>query len=71
MQALIESEVQLMELDTSPPRGAYGQVQSSNPQEQFLDDRTIIEMEYDEEEFDFEDSDEKTSIYQPSKALSS
>lgn len=71
MQALIESEMQLMESDTSPPRGVYGQVQSSNPKEHFLDDRTIIEMDYGEEEFDFDDSDEQTAIYEPSKALSS
>lgn len=63
MQALIESEVQLMESDISPPRRQYAQVQSSDPNELYLDDRTIIEMDYDEEEFDFDDSDEKTSIY--------
>nr|XP_027094364.1 uncharacterized protein LOC113714624 isoform X2 [Coffea arabica] len=71
MQALIESEMQLMELDTSRPRGVYGQVQSSDPKEHFLDDRTIIDMDCGEEEFDFDDSDEKTAIYRPSKASSS
>ncbi|XP_027148367.1 uncharacterized protein LOC113748956 isoform X2 [Coffea eugenioides] len=71
MQALIESEMQLMELDTSRPRGVYGQVQSSDPKEHFLDDRTIIDMDYGEEEFDFDDSDEKTAIYRASKASSS
>mgnify|MGYP004719835271 FL=1 len=71
MQALIESEMQLMELDTSRPRGVYGQVQSSDPKEHFLDGRTIIDMDNGEEEFDFDDSNEKTAIYRPSKASSS
>ncbi|KAK2984655.1 hypothetical protein RJ640_006638, partial [Escallonia rubra] len=60
MEALIESEMQTIELDNTPASGQVSQVQLSEAQEDHLDDRTIIEMDYEgEDELDFDDNDEK------------
>ncbi|KAH0684829.1 hypothetical protein KY290_022278 [Solanum tuberosum] len=62
MEALIESEMQIIGLDsTSPATQQYSQVKSSEPQEN-LEDRIIVEMDYGEDELDFDDDDEKTLV---------
>ncbi|KAK3019878.1 hypothetical protein RJ639_004186 [Escallonia herrerae] len=64
MEALIESEMQTIEMDNTPESGQVSQVQLSEAQEDHLDDRTIIEMDYEgEDELDFDDSDEKLLLY--------
>ncbi|KAK3033890.1 hypothetical protein RJ639_033525 [Escallonia herrerae] len=64
MEALIESELQTIEVDNTPASGQVSQVQLSEVQEDRLDDRTIIEMDYEgEDELDFDDSDEKLLLY--------
>lgn len=61
MEALIESEMQIIGLDTSPATQQYSQVKSSEPQEN-LEDRIIVEMDYGEDELDFDDDDEKILV---------
>ncbi|XP_049392128.1 uncharacterized protein LOC125856586 isoform X3 [Solanum stenotomum] len=62
MEALIESEMQIIGLDsTSLATQQYSQVKSSEPQEN-LEDRIIVEMDYGEDELDFDDDDEKTLV---------
>ncbi|XP_009774756.1 uncharacterized protein [Nicotiana sylvestris] len=63
MEALIESEMQIMGLDTSPATRQYSQVESSETQEH-LEDRIIVEMDYGEDGLDFDDDDdEKTLVH--------
>lgn len=59
MQALIESEMQSIDSDTSPLRGKDFQFQSSEAKEHCVDDRTIIEFDYDFEEYDLMDAGKK------------
>ncbi|KAI5654800.1 hypothetical protein M9H77_31987 [Catharanthus roseus] len=61
MQALIESEMQSIGSDISPLRGKDSQLQSSEERELYIDEKTIIEMDYDVQRYDFDD--EKTSIH--------
>ncbi|KAL3845799.1 hypothetical protein ACJIZ3_003202 [Penstemon smallii] len=64
MKALIESEIQLIESDSIHARGFQLQVHSAETRELDLDDRTIIELPYDEDGFDFDtNDDEKRLIY--------
>lgn len=62
MEALIESELQIIGLDSTPPANQpYSQVKSSELQEN-LEDRIIVEMDYGEDELGFDDDDEKTLV---------
>ncbi|MCE0481776.1 hypothetical protein HAX54_039821 [Datura stramonium] len=63
MEALIESEMQLLALDPSSLSGQYSLVKSSENQESFLDKTTVEEMDFGEDGLDFEDGDDKTLIY--------
>ncbi|CAI9116323.1 OLC1v1017438C2 [Oldenlandia corymbosa var. corymbosa] len=69
MQALIESEVQLMESEMSPQRGKGTHADSSDPEE-FLDDRVVTEMDYGEDDFDFDEGYENAAVYRRSKLSS-
>ncbi|XP_060198853.1 uncharacterized protein LOC132627494 isoform X1 [Lycium barbarum] len=62
MEALIESEMQIIGMDTFPATREYSQVKSSEPQEH-LEDRIIVEMDYGEDGLDFDDDDEKTLVH--------
>lgn len=66
MQALIDSEVQLMEMDDALVTGEYLRFKSE-AEELHLDDQTILEMNYGEEGFDIDYDDEQTSIFPHSK----
>lgn len=61
MEALIESEMQIIGLDNSPTTQQFSQVKSSEFQEH-LEDRIIVEMDYGEDGLDFDDDDEKTLV---------
>lgn len=64
MEALIESEMQLLALDASSVSGEYSLVNSSEIQESYVDEKTTIdEVVYSENGLDFEDGDDKTLIY--------
>ncbi|XP_009776810.1 uncharacterized protein [Nicotiana sylvestris] len=64
MEALIESEMQLLALDASSVSGEYSLVNSSEIQESYVDEKTTIdEVVYNENGLDFEDGDDKTLIY--------
>ncbi|KAH0708574.1 hypothetical protein KY284_010001 [Solanum tuberosum] len=63
MEALIESEMQLLSLDPSSLTGQYSLVKSSENQESYNDEKIVEEMDYNEDELDFEDGDDKTLIY--------
>lgn len=63
MEARVESEMQLIEFENSALRRQHAQGQPSEIEELHPDDRTVIEVDYDEEELDFDESDEKMLIY--------
>ncbi|XP_015060140.1 protein spinster homolog 3-like [Solanum pennellii] len=63
MEALIESEMQLLSLDPSSLTGQYSLVKSSENQESYNDEKIVEEMDYNEDGLDFEDGDDKTLIY--------
>lgn len=63
MEALIESEMQLLSLDPLSLTGQYSLVKSSENQESYNDEKTVEEMDYNEDGLDFEDGDDKTLIY--------
>ncbi|CAK9154243.1 unnamed protein product [Ilex paraguariensis] len=65
MEALKDSELQLVELDTSPTRGQNTQGHFREEEEEQLhhDDRTIVEMDYGEDGLDFDETDDKLLIY--------
>ncbi|XP_060171307.1 uncharacterized protein LOC132602483 [Lycium barbarum] len=66
MEALIESEMQLLALDPSALSGQYSLVKSSENQESYLDEKTIDEMDFSEDGLDFEDGEDRTLIYRRS-----
>lgn len=63
MEARVESEMQLIELENSALRRQYAQGQPSETEDINPDDRTVIEVEYGEEELDFDESEEQMLIY--------
>lgn len=66
MDALIESEMQLIDSDNLTAEGQYSQVMGAEQKfEVNTDERTIIEMDYEGEEdaLNFDDSDEKMVLY--------
>ncbi|XP_031098037.1 uncharacterized protein LOC116002127 isoform X2 [Ipomoea triloba] len=63
MEARVESEMQLIELENSALRRQYAQGQPSETEDIHPDDRTVIDVEYGEEELDFDESDEQMLIY--------
>nr|GLL48068.1 uncharacterized protein LOC109170100 [Ipomoea trifida] len=63
MEARVESEMQLIELENSALRRQYAQGQPSETEDIHPEDRTVIEVEYGEEELDFDESDEQMLIY--------
>ncbi|KAM3359462.1 putative MFS-type transporter YwfA-like isoform X1 [Capsicum galapagoense] len=62
MEALIESEMQLLALDPSSLSGQYSLVKSSENQESYHDEKPGEEMDFSEDG-DFEDGDDKSLIY--------
>ncbi|KAL2503823.1 Major facilitator superfamily protein [Abeliophyllum distichum] len=56
MKALIESEMQLVELDSSSAGRDVFQVRSSETEN--LDDRIVVDMHYDNDGLDFDDDDD-------------
>lgn len=66
MEILIESEMQELELDGSSPGGEHSQVQSSSSERVFVQDRSIINIDYGkDDDFDLDDDDE-TLLYRQS-----
>lgn len=64
MQALIETEMEQLMLDDSPRSGESAQVQLFEAEELSVKDRSVIEMNYEEENgLDLEDDDEKLMLY--------
>lgn len=61
MEVLIESEMQQIESERSPSGAGYSQVHLSASDELYATDRTVIDMDY-EDDLDFDD-DEKTALY--------
>ncbi|PHU00874.1 hypothetical protein BC332_30661 [Capsicum chinense] len=62
MEALIESEMQLLALDPSSLSGQYSLVKSSENQESYHDEKPGEEMDFSADG-DFEDGDDKSLIY--------
>ncbi|KAG6705531.1 probable hexose phosphate transport protein [Carya illinoinensis] len=63
MEALIESEMQQIELDNSPTGGIFSQVQVFESREPYDQERIIIDVDYEEENgFDLDD-DDKTLLH--------
>ncbi|KAK4374385.1 hypothetical protein RND71_005062 [Anisodus tanguticus] len=63
MEALIESEMQLLPLDPTSS-GEYSLVKSSENQESYLDEKPVDDMHFSEVDgLDFEDGNDKTVIY--------
>lgn len=60
MEALIESEMQQIDLDITPARGQYADVRYSESKELYEHGRAVVEMD------DFDDSDEKLLLYRQS-----
>ncbi|KAJ8539453.1 hypothetical protein K7X08_013705 [Anisodus acutangulus] len=64
MEALIESEMQLLALDPTSLSGEYSLVKYSENQVSYLDEKTVDDMDYSEVDgLDFEDGDDKSLIY--------
>ncbi|GFS46773.1 major facilitator superfamily protein [Actinidia rufa] len=64
MEALIESETQLIESDGWPLRGQYSQGQVSESKELYMEEQSIVEMDYDgAESLDFDEGDEKMLLH--------
>ncbi|KAA8538057.1 hypothetical protein F0562_027363 [Nyssa sinensis] len=64
MEALIESEMQLIESDDLPSTGQSSQVQFSESKELYTNNRSVVEMDYDgDQSLDFNDNDEKMLLY--------
>ncbi|KAJ8561414.1 hypothetical protein K7X08_027604 [Anisodus acutangulus] len=64
MEALIESEMQLLPLDPTSLSGEYSLVKSSENQESYLDEKPVDDMHFSEVDgLDFEDGNDKTLIY--------
>lgn len=63
MEALIESEMLQIESENSPA-DVSPQVQLSESEELYVEDRTVIDVDYDGEDvLDLDDDDEKTLLY--------
>lgn len=60
MKALIESEMQLVELDSPHARRDHFQAQSSETRD--LDDRVVVDMQYDNDGLDFDDEEEEKTL---------
>ena len=64
MDALIESETQLIESDGWPLRGQYSQGQVSESKELYMEEQSVVEMDYDgAEDLDFDEGDEKMLLH--------
>lgn len=64
MDALIESEMQMLESDGWHPRPQSSQVRYPDSKELYLDEQSIVEIEYEGgESLDFDDGDEKMLLY--------
>lgn len=65
MDALIGSEMQMLESDGWHPRQQSSQVQLPESNELYLDEQSVVEIDYEggSESLDFDDGDEKTLIY--------
>lgn len=64
MQALIESEMLLLEMDsTFPGKGQHSHVKLYEKTELYFDDNNIVGMDYEgKKRYGFDDSDEKMSL---------
>lgn len=64
MEALIESEMQQLESSNLPAGVEYSHVQFSESEVLSVKNRTVIEMDYDDEDgLDLDDNDEKILLY--------
>ncbi|XP_077213625.1 major facilitator superfamily protein [Tasmannia lanceolata] len=64
MDLLIESEMQQIESDNHTTAGDYSQIQLSESEELFGKDRTVIDMDYGDEDLEIDDTDENTVLSQ-------
>lgn len=65
MDALIESEMQQIELENSPTGEEYSRVRFPESEEPYVNNRTVIEVDYEgEDALDADaDDDEQTLLY--------
>ncbi|KAK6115491.1 hypothetical protein DH2020_007760 [Rehmannia glutinosa] len=69
METAIESEMQLIELNSSHSKGIHLHIQSCEESEELnLDDRTIGEIPFDDDGSDYDDSGEKMLIHRSNGA---
>ncbi|KAF8406005.1 hypothetical protein HHK36_008085 [Tetracentron sinense] len=62
MDALIESEMEQIESDNPTTGGEYSEVQFSESDELYGKARSVIEIDYEEDNLDIDDNDEKTLL---------
>ncbi|KAJ0024947.1 hypothetical protein Pint_08329 [Pistacia integerrima] len=63
MEALIESEMQQLESDDWPAGGEYSQVQLSGSDVTYSKERSVIEVDYEEDGLDLDENDEKILLH--------
>lgn len=64
MEVLIASEMQQIELDNSPTGGEFSQLRFSESREPYIQERTVIDVDYKEENgFDLDDDDDKILLH--------
>lgn len=65
MEVLVESEMQQIELDNSPRGEEHSRMQFPESEELFVNDRTVVDMDYEEEKglVGDADDDEQALLY--------